>query len=551
MTMKKVLSLFILILLPKVVGAYDAKIDGIYYYLNAEKKTATVTYENSTPQYSSSYEGDVVIPDAVTWGGVRYEVTGIGVGAFCGCQNLTSISIPPSVTSIGYAFDKLSAVHISDLAAWCAMDFTISYGSRWYPTQCNNPLYYAHSLYMNGEEVTDLVIPEGVTRIGSLAFMDCEQLNSVTIPSTLTSIGSGAFNNCSQLSAVYISDLTAWCGIDFEVKIYNAAAGINLNPVLYTGNPLCHAKHLYVDGKEITDLVIPEGVTSIGQNAFCHWPSLISVTIPSSVASIGMGAFEGCSQLGAVHISDVGAWCAIEFDVQQGNSGLEGDTIHTNNPLYFARHLYKDGKEITDLVIPEGVKDLGNWTFVNMQNPLTSVTFPSTMESISNNSFKDMTTLMTVRSYITEPFHADCFSENTYRNGTLYIPAGTKDLYSRFDGWRSFLKIEEMDFAPAPNGECATPTIIVLGNKFKFQCTTPGATFTSTLATAEEQFTGDEVVMDSDTTTYILTVTATAPGYSTSLPATYKFTVSKSDVNRDGTIDVADIATIIDKMAGK
>ncbi len=556
--MKKVLSFIILMLLPMMAGAYDAKVGGIYYVFNQENKTATVTYRDSTsvyngviysPQYSSDYEGDVVIPDAVTWEGVSYKVKSIGNGAFRGCPNLTSISIPPSITSIGYAFDGLSAVHISDLAAWCAMDFTIGYGSRWTPTMSNNPLYYTHSLYMNGEEVTDLVIPEGVTKIGNLAFQDCFSLTSVTIPSSVTSIGSGAFNGCSQLSAVHISDLAAWCAINFDVKNYAIWYGSGTFWAFYTSNPLYYAGHLYLDGKEITDLVIPEGVTSIGQNTFCHWPALTSVTIPSSIASIGLGAFEECRQLNAVHISDVGAWCSIEFDVQHANDGIAGDTVHTNNPLYSAGHLYMDGKEITDLVIPEGVKDLGDWTFVNLKNALASVTFPSTLESVANNSFKDITSLMTVRSYIKSPFHVDCFSDNTYRNGTLYIPTGTKDLYSRFDGWRSFLKIEEMELDPTPNGECATPTIIVMNNRFKFQCATPGATFTSTLTTAEEQFTGDEVVMNSDTTTYILTVYATAPGYSQSQPAKYMFTVNKTDVNNDGAIDVADIATIINKMA--
>ena len=550
-----------MMLLPMIASAYDAQIDGIYYRFNTEKRTAMVTYKDSTSvfngmsfnsSYSSDYEGHVVIPEAVSWQGISHKVTQIGNGAFCGCPNLTSISIPPSVTSIGYAFDNLQAVYISDVAAWCAIDFTISYGSRWNPTLCSNPLYYAQSLYLNGKEVTDLVIPEGVTRIGNLSFMNCGQLTSVTIPSTLTSIGSGAFNGCSQLSAVYISDLASWSTIDFEVESKGIYNGMGVRYTTYTSNPLSIAHHLYLNGKEITDLIIPEGVTKIGQNAFCHCQSLTSVTIPSTVNSIGMGAFAGCKQLEAVNISDIGAWCDIAFDLKRGDE-LVYDSTHTNNPLYYARSLRMNGKEITDLIIPEGPKGIGQWTFVNMKNPLESVTIPSTMDSIGVNTFKAFPTITTVRSYIKEPFHVDCFSEDTYRKGTLYVPAGTKDLYIRFDGWRSFLKIEEMKEGdvPAPNGECAMPTIIVVNNKFKFQCTTPGATFTSTLATAEEQFTGDEVEMDSDVTTYILTVTATAPGYSPSKPATYKFTCNKSDVNQDGSIDVADIATIIDKMAGK
>ena len=181
---------------------------------------------------------------------------------------------------------------------------------------------------------------------------------------------------------------------------------------------------------------------------------------------------------------------------------------------------------------------------------MSSVTIGSGVTSIGGDAFKGCTSLTTVKSYIEEPFNISKFENDTYRQGTLYVPKGTKDLYIRFDGWREFLKIEEIEKEPAPNGECAMPTIIVMGNKFKFQCETPGAEFTSSLTT-EENFTGDEVSMDNDKITYVLTVYANAPGYDQSRPAKYRFTVSKKDVNQDGSIDVADIATIIDAMAAQ
>ena len=556
--MKNKLFLFILILLPMIASAYDAQINGIYYNLDTETKTATVTFESSESVpggmgysigYSSDYEGDVIIPDAVTWNGVSYKVTTISDGAFRGCSGLTSITIPSSITSIGYAFDQLSAVYISDVASWCAIDFNISYGSRWYPTLCNNPLYYAQSLYINGKEVTDLVIPEGVTKIGSLAFVNCSSLTSVTIPTTLTSVGDGVFNNCSKLSAVHISDMAAWCAIDFAVYQKAIWDGNGVWYSLYTNNPLYYARRLYLNGKEVTDLVIPEGVTRIGQNAFSYCQPLTSVTIPSSVTSIGLSAFEDCNQLAVVNISDIGAWCSIEFNVQYDSDSF---TDHTNNPLYIAGNLYMNGKEIIDMVIPEGVKGIGDWTFVNLKNQLESVTIPSTVTSIGASSFKELITLMTVRSYIKEPFHVDCFSEETYRKGTLIIPAGTKDLYTRFDGWREFLKIEEMEEGDtlAPNGQCATPTILLAGKKFRFECETPDAEFESYLTT-EEKFTGNELPIEGRDLRYTLTVYATAPGYKRSEPAKVSFIIERCDVNQDGSIDVADIATIIDKMAGK
>ncbi|MBR3481004.1 MAG: Ig domain-containing protein [Prevotella sp.] len=104
--------------------------------------------------------------------------------------------------------------------------------------------------------------------------------------------------------------------------------------------------------------------------------------------------------------------------------------------------------------------------------------------------------------------------------------------------------------APAPNGDCATPTIMVSGNKMTFECETPDAEFTSYLTTSEE-FSGGEVVIENKDITFTLTVYAIAPGYDRSKPATMKFTVKKCDVNGDGHIDVADIATIISEMAAR
>ena len=116
---------------------------------------------------------------------------------FAGVDSLTSVEIPNSVTSIGaYAFSNctnLASVHISDIAAWCKITFD---GGM------SNPLSYAHHLYKDGNEITNLEIPEGVTVINECAFYGCESLTSVTIPEGVTSIGGFAFSHCSALTTV-------------------------------------------------------------------------------------------------------------------------------------------------------------------------------------------------------------------------------------------------------------------------------------------------------------------------------------------------------------
>jgi hypothetical protein len=87
------------------------------------------------------------------------------------------------------------------MAAWCNISFSNTY---------SNPLYFAHNLYLNGALVTDLVIPDGVTSIGSYAFYNCTSLTSVTLPSGVTSIGSYAFYNCSKLTSVVFENASNW-----------------------------------------------------------------------------------------------------------------------------------------------------------------------------------------------------------------------------------------------------------------------------------------------------------------------------------------------------
>ena len=297
--MKKFIILLIALLLPMVASADAVEIDGIYYNLVAKIKQAEVTSN------SNKYSGEVVIPESVIYDGVNYSVTSIGdyafrdcsgltsitipnyvtsigYAAFYGCSSLTSITIPNSVTSIGdYAFGTchgLTSVYISDLEAWCKIFFG---------NGISNPLFYAHHLYMNGNEITNLVIPNSVTSIGNYAFYGCISLTSVTIPNSVTSIGDYAFSGCSDLTSVHISDLEAWCKIVFGKSL---------------SNPLYYAHHLYMNGSEITNLVIPNSVKSIGVSAFNGCSGLTSITIPDGVTSIGSEAFYGCSGLTSITI---------------------------------------------------------------------------------------------------------------------------------------------------------------------------------------------------------------------------------------------------------
>ena len=377
--MKKELFIIALMLLPMLANAQDAvEVDGIYYYLDSEAKTAEVT---SNP---NNYQGDIIIPETFESGEATCSVTAIGDYAFSDCYGLTSVIIPSSVTSIGEgAFS-----YCSGLTSITIPDGVTTIGEK--------------AFYATG--VTSIIIPNSVTNIGDEAFRSCRELTSVTIGNSVVSIGQYTFWGTSLTSVTIPGSVTtigegAFIGnsrmtsitVDESNTSYMSEDGVLLSK---DGTELI----VYPIAKAATVYTIPDGVTSIGIMAFSNCNGLTSVsdyafyqcshlssaTIPNSVTSIGFAAFSGCYNLTSVTIPD-GA-TSIGSDVFVGTKWYKNQN---DGLLYLDNWLlgYKGKAPIGAITIADGTKGIAGGAFRNC-NGMTSITIPGSVIFIGGYVFQ-------------------------------------------------------------------------------------------------------------------------------------------------------------------
>ena len=295
------------------------------------------------------------------------------------------------------------------------------------------------------ETVTCNDVSYSVTSIGSEAFSGCSGLTSINIPNSVVNIGEYVFYQCIDLKSIQVADGNSkfdsrnGCNAIIETESNILIAGCKETVIPNSVTSIGNSAFSGCSG--LTNITIPSSVISIGDDAFRGCSGLTSITIPNSVISIGIQAFGHCSGLTSIAIPNtVISIGGLAFRKCTSLTSI----VIPNSVTYIGSSAFESCSALTSIVIPNSVTSIEYQTFSGCTS-LTSVTIPSSVTSIGEYAFTWCNNLLTVNSEILEPFNCSkVFTTNTLRNGTLYIPAGTKDLYTRFDGWREFLKIEEV-----------------------------------------------------------------------------------------------------------
>lgn len=271
-----------------------------------------------------------------------------------------------------------------------------------------------------------------VTEIDDYAFSGCSKITSISIPNSVWNIGFCAFSGCKGLREIHISDLAAWC----ELSFYDLLDYVGDSPFHY-------ATELYLNGKLVTDLIVPENTTHIGAHTFEGYEKLRSVVLHKGIEAIYKSAFYGCTNLTSVNIPEDAYYI--------GPYAFDDTSWYENMPegeVYTGKHLYKYKGEMPDntsIVIKEGTVTICESAFDGCKG-LTRITIPSSIRCIHDYAFYGCSNLKEIYCKALTPPYINHFYNDYHDEAKVYVPVGLKDIYIEHDFWSYNNKVEEIDF---------------------------------------------------------------------------------------------------------
>ncbi len=382
------------------------------FYLDGTSTTTITIPEGITEIkkyafYKHSYLTKISLPSTVS---------SVGTYAFAYCTGLTDFvalpATPPSTTSYTFNNTTISSVNLYVASAAAAT----AYGTagRWedfatrsttFEDECGASgdnitfvLNFAdHSLTLTGsgamatyststkapwytfkDDIHTISIGSGITGIGAYAFKDCANVTSASIPASITSIGSSAFDGCKAMTSYsYAGTIAQWLGITFGSS---------------SSNPMCNVKKCYANGStEVNNLVIPDGITTIGNYAFYQCSGLTSVTLPASLTTVNNNAFATCTNIANTNfLGTIDQWCSISFNST------------ACNPAFFSKQLSINGIEQTDIYLSDELTEIKNYTFYD-NAALTSISVKNTT-TIRPNALTNCAADIVVRGELSADF---------------------------------------------------------------------------------------------------------------------------------------------------
>jgi hypothetical protein len=366
--------------------------------------------------YPRGKQGAYTVPDGV----VKIEK-----GAFSHCPGLTSITVAAGnarySSEDGVLFNKNKTLLIQHPAGKQGASYTIP----------NGVAKIGDIAFENRTGLTSVTIPNSVTSIGDSAFKGCDGLTSVTIPNGVASIGEEAFSSCSSLTSATIPNSVTSIG---ERAFWRC---LSLTSITLPNNltKIEEGTFMYCTG--LTSVAIPDGVKSIGRAAFSYCDGLTSVTIPNSVTSLGTRLFEGIEVFkGCINLTSVTIGNSVKsIGVNTfAFTGLTSVTIPDRVTHIWSR-AFLGCRNLTSVTIGKSVEYIADFAFLNCVN-LTSVTVlnPTPPEQQRSISFENIYSNATIYAF-----------DSIDSNVTLYVPKGSIEAYRNAEGWKKFKSIKAID----------------------------------------------------------------------------------------------------------